>query len=258
MTRWYIWIFLFAFALVGCGGDEGGGQTPVTDVLDAIEQDILAQDNQGQQHEVEIVEEDVQQLDQTDVFVQPDNVVEPDTTVVPDLPADISEVPDTSVEPEVSQPEVPAGNGTCVDIMKCLNENACTDQACVSGCMAQGSVEAQNQFTALAQCEVQQCGQYGKDKPSQTGYCVYSKCKTQNQPCTPTGTLGCMGILQCIQGCGNPPDKACALDCVSQGTYDGQTALFGVLACIEEKCPTVTQQCMISNCMQQLMTCQSS
>ncbi len=158
-------------------------------------------------------------------------------------------------QPDPGPPNIPAGNGTCVDIFDCVDQKQCQDQACVQECLAVGSTQAQNQFEALGQCLVSKCGQF-QDQPAQQGYCVYAECKAENLPCTKTGDLGCMDMLECAEKCGE--DDACVLDCFSQGTYDAQTSLFNILACIEKNCPTGDEDCIFSNCMQQVLACQNS
>lgn len=187
-------------------------------------------------------------------------MVPPDTPS-PDIPTQPDGLPpqDIPVEPDTPvQPDIPTGNGTCLDIKACLAENECDTQACFDSCVATGNAQAQDQFLDLVQCTLQKCGQYGQKQPAQASYCIYTQCKAENLPCTQTGNLGCMGMLQCSQACGNPASASCVQGCVDQGTYEGQTALLAMLACVEEKCPKATQQCIIQNCMQPLMACQSS
>ncbi len=277
MTRRFLMTTLFAAAwmMAACGGGGGGGQVANQDLPDATPADLQGQDLPGQdlkqpdpggQDAKDPGQVDPGQLDpgQTDPAQVDPGTTDPgkvDPGQADPGQTDPGQTDPGQIDPgtpDPGQPDIPAGNGTCVDIVGCVNDNACQTQACVQQCMATGSVEAQNQFAALAQCEVQQCGQYGQNQPSQAAYCVYSKCKAQNQPCTKTGNLGCMAMLQCAQGCGNPPDQACVMNCFGQGTYDGQTALFAVAACVEEKCPNADQQCILSNCFQQVMACQSS
>lgn len=269
MTRRIVMTTLFAAAwmMAACGGGGGGGQVTNQDLPDATPADLQGQDLPGQDFQ----KPDPGQPDPgtpdpgtPDPGIPDPGTPDPGTPDpgIPDPGTPDPGTPDPGTPdpgtPDPGQPDIPGGNGTCVDIVGCLNEKQCQTQACLQECLATGSVEAQNQFAALAQCEVQQCGQYGQNEPSQAAYCVYSQCKAQNQPCTKTGNLGCMAMLQCAQGCGNPPDQACILGCFGQGTYDGQAAFFAIAACVEEKCPTGDQGCIFSNCMQQVLACQSS
>lgn len=262
-------ILLMVYA---CGGGEGGGKDE-TSKFDAIDHGV-GQPDEGQADKVEGDKGQVT-LDEG----QPDQGIldqgQPDQGTLDQGQPDLGQVdkvedqgglqtdkgqadegqglPDV-VGVDTPQADVPSGQGTCVDIVMCIQDKQCADQTCYQQCMAEGTATAQEQFAELAQCEVQQCGQYTQQQPMQAVYCLYTKCKAQNEPCTKTGNLGCMAVLQCVQGCGQDP--TCAGDCIYKGTYDAQTALFGILACVEEKCPNPSQQCIMLNCMQQVLACQ--
>lgn len=264
MTRRFVRTILIAATgtLAACGGGGDGGQVTNQDLPDATPADLQGQDLQqpdpGGQDAKDPGQADPGQVDPGQPDPGPADPGQTDPGPVDPGQVDHGPVdpgPVDSGPPDPGQPEIPGGNGTCVDIAVCLNENQCQTQACVQDCLAVGSPQAQNQFAALTQCAVSKCGQF-QDQPMQQGYCVYTQCKAENQPCTKTGNLGCKAMLQCAQGCGQ--NEACILDCLSQGTYEAQTALFNIGACIEAKCPTGDEGCILSNCMQQFLACQSS
>lgn len=250
-------VILFLFFAVACGGEKTGPATPTTDALEADTgvpgHEVVDPGFVGDLSDVHPTYDQGNfkpDVNLGDLGITDTGPVGPDTWQQ-DLyvPADVLQDPGSGTD-------ISWGTGTCIDIMDCINENMCETQVCVQQCVASGSPEAQQQFAALGQCVVQQCGQFGQNEPGQAAYCVYTQCEAQNKPCTKTGDLGCMGVLTCVQNCGQ--NQACAQDCVTQGTYDAQVKLLAILACIEKNCPNVDQMCIMQKCMQQVMACQSS
>jgi hypothetical protein len=219
---------------------------------------------------------DLQQADEFPVdFGLLDEVTSLPEDVIVDLPPElppedvtIDSLPETSPADEgVSEPDIPpqdvpsddhggAGTGTCVDISDCVTQQNCADQPCYEMCIAVGTPEAQQQFLGLIQCGNQNCGQYGKDKPMQGAYCVYSQCRQFAEPCTKTGTSSCMQTLQCAQPCGQN-NQACVQACYEQASYDALLKILAIGACAEQNCPTKDQTCLTTHCLQQIMACTS-
>ena len=122
--------------------------------------------------------------------------------------------------------------------------------------MSLGTAGAQAEAQALGACKDSQCAGL---KMAATALCVYQKCKTENQPCAKTGTMGCQDMLKCAQACPQG-GGACYLDCTDKGSYDGKVVALTVLACIEKNCPDAKtqadlQQCLFTSCPTEAFAC---
>jgi len=75
----------------------------------------------------------------------------------------------------------PPGTASCKEIVDCFGTCASTDGACFTECFQSGSAEAQDQFTAVANCIVKECGEKATPECEDTalkGNCAegYGKC----------------------------------------------------------------------------------
>ncbi|MBM4386337.1 MAG: hypothetical protein FJ088_01280 [Deltaproteobacteria bacterium] len=152
---------------------------------------------------------------------------------------------------------------SCAEIAGCIEQNQCQDQQCLVNCYNQGSPEAQTQFNEFSQCLANKCGAFTQEQPTQYTLCLYENCKDPYEACLgtiPSGDKKCMDVLNCMNGCGNPPQETCVQGCLSSGTYDAQLKLLKIGACIEKNCSNSSniQQCAQQKCMSEVLACYSS
>jgi hypothetical protein len=165
--------------------------------------------------------------------------------------------PDTAADGTPDEGPAP-GTGTCADIKSCAVP--CRTISCVTECMALGTPEAQEAFTAMGRCRDEQCGEFGEDRPLQGVRCLYTTCRDFYEPCTPAGRLSCQGILRCAQACGMT-NVECQQGCLADATYAAQVAFVGIGACLEENCPDAMTdeeaalRCLTGPCMSAVAGC---
>jgi hypothetical protein len=89
----------------------------------------------------------------------------------------------------------PGGELTCSEVFDCMAGCAANDQACLQACYADGTMEAQNQYQAIASCVIEQCGEQPTEEcfnAAQQGACaaVFSDCFNLGKPGFATGPNG--------------------------------------------------------------------
>ena len=153
--------------------------------------------------------------------------------------------------------------GTCFDILSC--GQTCGDQNCILDCIASGSPQAQQEFTALNNCLATNCPNATTEAEAQQ--CVAEFCAAEAQQCIggagPGGTGGgqtgtdCQGTLICMQGCGE--NEACLEGCVAGGTPDAQEQLAALAQCGDTFCSEATEaeveECLTTNCGAEINAC---
>ncbi|MBI2376257.1 MAG: hypothetical protein HYV07_19845 [Deltaproteobacteria bacterium] len=136
----------------------------------------------------------------------------------------------------------------------------CTTDACSNQCLEEASPTAQGQVRALASClqrtsctqetcnqvcaaEVSACFGPAQSGPPST--------PASNSPTgTPNGgTVNCMGMVDCLQSCG---DQACADQCLSQGDQDSVQKVRDLYGCAS----TATEENFQQVCATQITSCQ--
>ena len=151
-----------------------------------------------------------------------------------------------------------AGAGDCAALNTCLNDCA-NSPVCSNDCHAQASIAGGKDFYALMTCVDDKCAGLQGDAQVQ---CAGSQCKGSFDKCfgaTQPKGLSCQQILQCAAGCG---DKACAGACKQKGSPEGQAAVAGMVACMDQKCGSFCAQqspqcdtCLADWCGAQFAAC---
>lgn len=72
--------------------------------------------------------------------------------------------------------------------------------------------------------------------------------------CLPTGQASCFDVAECTQGCAEG-DAECGVGCLEEGDATAQELFLALLACIQENCPTPTEECVESQCWDQALDC---
>lgn len=150
------------------------------------------------------------------------------------------------------------GDGECTEIVECIN-GCGMNQQCAQTCYDNGTAGGQAAFDALQNCGMGACANF--QDPAEQSLCILQNCKTEYEGCNGAfGTKGCMGILQCLQGCQN---QQCQMDCVNSGSYDGMVTLMEVQVCLSKNCSNCgqndsacIQQCAMSKCSAEVTACQ--
>lgn len=134
------------------------------------------------------------------------------------------------------------GGLDCVGILECVNTNECADQACLDGCISQGTTTAQSQFTAVLNCIGTNCADAATD--AEFAQCQQEFCSAELNACTGgtgspggAGTATCNEVVTCVLTCA---DQACADNCVATGTAAAQTAAIGFYNCAVDNCASAT------------------
>ena len=134
------------------------------------------------------------------------------------------------------------GTATCGDIFSCLQSCGPMDQACQSGCVESGTIDAQIQFSDANSCFLQAiedgCAQ---DDPA----CYNQACQAElmacqagggggsgsNIPPPAAGTLSCGAAYVCAGVRCEPTDMACQQECLAGVSAAEQGALNAFLTC---------------------------
>ena len=126
--------------------------------------------------------------------------------------------PSSSIWPDgapapASDGGVAAGSASCSGIVACFFTNECEDDSCYQGCVALGSVAAQQQYNALEQCEDgSSCSTCSDDNFDVTcATCLDAACKQQYTACGKT--LSCKQANDCGDNCS---DDACWSACLAK------------------------------------------
>ncbi len=147
------------------------------------------------------------------------------------------------------------GGGTstgidCVDIIECIHP--CTDQACFTNCIGQGTPEAQSLFNAIIECIQTRCADVDPaDEPAMIE-CQNTQCSAEITACTGTeppgtGDASCSEVVECLLGC---PDQECGNACIGTGTAAAQGAAIDFYNCGVENCADATSVDQFMSCDQ--------
>ncbi len=74
---------------------------------------------------------------------------------------------------------------------------------------------------------------------------------------TSTTELSCIEIIDCINQCPETTIQTCAQDCLSQGSTDGANQVIALSECINNQCPQGDQNCIQTQCSNEISTCES-
>lgn len=185
----------------------------------------------------------------------------------PDPPQPDPQQPDPP-QPDPQQPG-PGGQLSCLDLLDC-GVRCNGEQACFEGCWRQATGQAQQQYSAYADCAwsnncrdaacaEQMCGnEYAActgRQPQQPQQPPQNNDPGFDDPGNQGGgaVLSCGTVLQCIEGCGGN-DQQCNQNCFFQGTNEAQF-LYNQLAncamanfcenraCLQQVCPNELSMC---------------
>lgn len=149
--------------------------------------------------------------------------------------------------------------GSCTDIITCVNTNECADAACLNACIALGSTAAQSQIQALLGCIQTECADATTEEAA--AECQIENCGAELSACTGqavgVGDSTCEDTFSCVLGC---TTEACASECVAQGTPAAQTQVAALTQCVATACTTATSEaqllaCAEENCGEQYNAC---
>ncbi len=137
---------------------------------------------------------------------------------------------------------------TCTEALKCAMDKLCYGPLCLGECVANADVAVKAKLQTIGQCEADKCGSVSASKVGTLGLCVYRDCRPQVEPCTTSGSTACQATLTCIWT--GVLAGTSLSDCLDQATYEGRLQALGVIACLEDKCPTaMTSQQKLVECI---------
>lgn len=217
--------------LSACGDDDDGGSQTTTDT--AVGDTGGGTDTAGS---------DVQQLDTggEDTGGNQTDIVEEDTgsgvedTGTPDIsePEDIMTT-DSGTDEDMGSPSM-----TCAEVAGCALACDTLDEACLTGCMANGSAEANAEAQALFTCVQQNC-----DLEGDVQACAQEKCLEQVSICFDLAA-SCGEVWRCHLACVTPDCKA-KCDAIQVPTPVGE-AYAALVTCLTNNCPIPpAQDCII-------------
>lgn len=135
----------------------------------------------------------------------------------------------------------------CFSILRCRSLCSEGEDSCFSKMTEAGTSTAQDNFSDLAQCFVDnQCGD--EFDPQQ---CLDENCRNENgdgpaDRCTPRSvsgdSLNCSDVVLCTSNC-DRGDQSCFENCVSRGSNQGQTRAQNYFGCVQNECPSGSQSC---------------
>jgi hypothetical protein len=153
--------------------------------------------------------------------------------------------------------DTPVGGGSCVDIVNCIQNEMCADQACFEGCVVTGSPSAQATFATFASCLQGASMTCGQDQN-----CIAMTCQSEILACQsgggtvtppPQRDLSCPEVMFCASQCA-PTDAACQQRCISAVSAEGAPALNSYLMCLQTNM-CQTEECVQTNCSAQYDAC---
>ncbi|NUN15890.1 MAG: hypothetical protein HUU55_19875 [Myxococcales bacterium] len=234
----YIFVLCVALAASGmtfsaCGEDDDGGQSTTdtvvgdtggggdTVVSDAADQDTKTEDTGG--GGPDLVSEDTGSGEEdtgTPDMGNPDDGTGADTT-------------DTGTEEDAGPSPM-----TCAEVAGCALACETLDEACLTGCMANGSPEANAEAQALFTCVQQNC-----DLEGDVQTCAQEKCVEQVGICFDLGAT-CGDVWRCNLACVTPDCKA-KCDAIQVTTPVGES-YSALVSCLNNNCPIPpAQDCII-------------
>ena len=159
---------------------------------------------------------------------------------------------------------LPMGDSNCNGIFECLNTCPEGDQSCPEGCINNGTIDAQIQFSDIQQCFIESIdsGMCSDDDSD----CYISACESVILMCEGIGggggggtpapnSLSCGGTILCLQSC-EPTDMACQTGCANGLAMDQETVFNSFLECAETNCSESTEMgCVEMNCATELEAC---
>ncbi len=150
-----------------------------------------------------------------------------------------------------------AAEVNCVGIIQCIN--GCTDQACATGCISQGTPEAQTQINAVFTCIQTNCSTV---EQSELGACQQEFCADELNTCNGLPTSGgdatCGETFDCTLAC---TTEACATACLGEASTEGRVGLSALVSCgdpagcLEGTSAAAIIECFETNCSTQYSEC---
>ena len=142
----------------------------------------------------------------------------------------------------------PTGGGSCVDIVNCVQNQMCADQACLEGCVATGSQSAQATFVSFATCLQRASMTCGQDQN-----CIAMTCQSEILACQngggtvtppPQSNLSCAEVVFCASQCN---DAACQEGCINAVSAADAPVLSAYVMCLQANM-CQTEECVETNC----------
>lgn len=132
--------------------------------------------------------------------------------------------------------------GDCNAVLDCAAAGGCFDaapdydQACWSGCLAEGNTTGRNEASAMISC-YDNCGW--------DGTCAYDTCSPQRAACfyARTGSGNCASIDECLGTCTSDP---CYIGCFESATAAAQAQYMWVSDCASLYCDLADTECVSS------------
>ena len=168
-----------------------------------------------------------------------------------------------STTPPSSDGAAASGSLSCPDIFSCFYNCQDGDATCEQSCVNQGTAQAQQQVSAIDQCETAtSCDCTQVDSACLT--CLEQACTPSYQSCGLV--LSCAQIQQCGDGCADS-DDACWDTCYARGTLIGSLQFYEMYECFDTaeqgscatQCASYTDPacltCVDTACATQIQAC---
>ncbi|MGB0589587.1 MAG: hypothetical protein ACPGU1_07915 [Myxococcota bacterium] len=148
-------------------------------------------------------------------------------------------------EPMPEPAPEPVDGLSCGGIYTCQGDCEVGDDACVTDCIAAGASAAQELYDAADACFTG-CGQVDNVQGCWSENCtgVGAECFYET-----AGSGTCVDTYNCLDACGNSFDfQACAADCVSAASTEGQEQVLALEWCVMGACDALTEVDEIQAC----------